>query len=116
MSFNSWYRFNKVDIKERVKSIADQMLETYQYNPDNIQGNYEKVTDLAKKIRDVIQTSGTVKRYKINVQCYLGEKKNQRVIIVAKGWWDSYLDNYVSYTYQGPNFYCSILVWGFYTD
>ena len=62
------------------------MLETYQYDPDNIQGNADKATQLAMKIRDVIQTSGTVKRYKINVQCYLGEKKNQRVVIVAKGW------------------------------
>ena len=52
----------------------------------------------------------------INVQVYLGEKKNQKVTIVAKGWWDSYLDNYVTYTYQGPNFYCSVIVWGFYTD
>ena len=52
------------------------------------------------KIRDVIQNSGKIKRYKINVQVYLGEKKNQRVTIVAKGWWDSYLYNYVTYNYQ----------------
>ena len=105
-----------MDIKERVKSIADQMFETFQYIPDNVQGNAEKAQQLAIKIRDIILNLGTVKRYKINVQCYLGEKKNQRVTIVAKGWWDSYLDNYVTYTYQGPNFYCSIIVWGFYTD
>ena len=29
---------------------------------------------------------------------------------------NSYLDNYVTYTYQGPNFYCTVIVWGFYTD
>ena len=71
---------------------------------------------MAAKIRDVIQNSGKIKRYKLNVQVYLGEKKNQKVTIVAKGWWDSYLDNYVSYTYQGTNFYCTAIVWGFYTD
>ena len=68
------------------------------------------------KIRDVIQNSGTLKRYKINVQVYLGEKKNQGVTIVTKGWRDPYLDNYVTYTYQGPNFYCTTIVQGFYTD
>ena len=50
------------------------------------------------------------------MQVYLGEKKNQKVTIVAKGWWDSYLDNYVTYTFQGRNFYCAVIVWGFYTD
>ena len=113
--FNN-YRFNKVDVKERIKPIIDQAFETYKYFPENYQENGEKANSLAMKIRDVIQNSGKIKRYKINVQVYLGEKKNQRVTIVAKGWWDSYLDNYVTYTYQGPNFYCTVIVWGFYTD
>ena len=109
-------RFNKVDVKERIKPIIDQAFETYRYAPENYQENGEKANGLAMKIRDVIQNSGKVKRYKINVQVYLGEKKNQRVTIIAKGWWDSYLDNYVTYTYQGLNFYCTVIVWGFYTD
>ena len=105
-----------MDIKERIKPIIDQAFESYRYSADNYQENGEKANSLAAKIRDVIQNSGKVKRYKINVQVYLGEKKNQKVTIVAKGWWDSYLDNYVSYTFQGPNFYCTAIVWGFYTD
>ena len=110
------YRFNKVDVKEIIKPIIDQAFESYHYIPENYQENGEKTNSLAAKIRDVIQNSGKIKRYKINVQVYLGEKKNQKVTIVAKGWWDSYLDNYVSYTYQGTNFYCTAIVWGFYTD
>ena len=111
-----FYRFNKVDVKEIIKPIIDQAFESYHYIPENYQENGEKTNSLAAKIRDVIQNSGKIKRYKINVQVYLGEKKNQKVTIVAKGWWDSYLDNYVSYTFQGPNFYCAVIVWGFYTD
>ena len=110
------YRFNKVDVKEIIKPIIDQAFESYHYIPENYQENGEKTNSLAAKIRDVIQNSGKIKRYKINVQVYLGEKKNQKVSIVAKGWWDSYLDNYVTYTFQGPNFYCTVIVWGFYTD
>ena len=115
IKFNK-YRFNKVDVKERIKPIIDQAFESYHYVPENYQENGEKANALAAKIRDVIQNSGKVKRYKINVQVYLGEKKNQKVTIVAKGWWDSYLDNYVTYTFQGTNFYCTAIVWGFYTD
>ena len=105
-----------MDIKERIKPIIDQAFESYHYSAENYQENGEKANSLAAKIRDVIQNSGKIKRYKINVQVYLGEKKNQKVTIVAKGWWDSYLDNYVTYTFQGPNFYCTAIVWGFYTD
>ena len=111
-----YYRFNKIDVKERIKPIIDQAFESYNYLPENYQENGEKANSLAAKIRDVIQNSGKIRRYKLNVQVYLGEKKNQKVTIVAKGWWDSYLDNYVTYTYQGPNFYCTVIVWGFYTD
>ena len=99
-----------------MKPTIEQAFEGYHYVPENYQENGEKANSLAMKIRDVIHNSGKIKRYKINVQVYLGEKKNQRVTIVAKGWWDSYLDNYVTHTYQGPNFYCTVIVWGFYTD
>lgn len=55
-------------------------------------------------------------RYKLSVQAYLGEKKEQKVVISAKGFWDVYVDNYATYTHHGENFYCSVIVWGFYTD
>jgi hypothetical protein len=78
--------------------------------------NGEKAIQLAGKIRDVLQGSGKLKRYKINVQAYLGEKKDQKVSIFAKGYWDVYVDNYITYTFHAENYYCSIIVWGFYTD
>lgn len=55
-------------------------------------------------------------RYKISVQVYLGEKKDQKINILAKGYWDIYLDNYATYTYHGENYYCSMIAWGIYTD
>ena len=109
-------KFNTCDIKVQVKTITDKAFEYFTYNPEEVQANSEKANSLAIKIRDVIQKSGNVKRYKINVQCFLGEKKNQRVTVVAKGWWDTYLDNYVTYTFHAENYYCTVIVWGFYTD
>lgn len=55
-------------------------------------------------------------RYKLNTQVFLGEKKEQKIIITAKGYWDNYVDNYATFTHQGDCFYCTVLVMGFYTD
>ena len=99
-----------------MKTLTEKAFEDFQYNPEEQQTNSEKATAVASKIREVIQKSGNVKRYKINVQCFLGEKKNQKVTIVARGWWDTYVDNYVTYTYQTDNYYCTVIVWGMYTD
>ena len=112
----STYRFNKVDISEKIKSVTEQAFEGFIYIPEDVQGNGEKANALAVKIRDLIQKSGTLRRYKLNVQVFLGEKKNQRTTIVAKGWWDNYLDNYATFTFQGGNYFCTVIVWGFYTD
>ena len=109
-------RFNASDILEKVKTMLEEGLKNYNYNPQDIGGNAQMANSLAMKVRNVIQKSGAMKRYKLNVQIYLGEKKNQKVIILAKGWWDDYVDNYVTYTYQGDYFYCTCIVWGFYTD
>lgn len=55
-------------------------------------------------------------RYKTSVQVFLGEKKEQKIMITAKGYWDNYLDNYATYTHHGDGFYCTVFVMGFYTD
>ena len=89
-------------------------LENFTYNPEESEINYQKVNQLCAKIRDAVQT-GTF-RYKICVQAFLGERKNQKVDIVAKGWWDSYVDNYCNDTFMGENFYCTVIVWGMYVD
>ena len=109
-------RFNASDILEKVKTMLEEGLKNYNYNPQDIGGNAQMANSLAMKVRNVIQKSGAMKRYKLNVQIYLGEKRNQKVIILAKGWWDDYVDNDVTYTYQGDYFYCTCIVWGFYTD
>lgn len=47
---------------------------------------------------------------------FIKQKKNQRVTIATKWWWDSCLDGYVTYTYQGIIFYYTVIFLGFYTD
>ncbi len=72
---------------------------------------------LSEKIRDDLTNfKHRHPRYKFNVQVYLGEKKGQKVNIIAKGLWDPYVDNYATYTLQRDFFYCSVIVWGIYHD
>jgi hypothetical protein len=35
---------------------------------------------------------------------------------MSKGYWDIYVDNYVTYTFSGNGFFCTVVVYGFYTD
>ena len=70
---------------------------------------------LSKIVRDKLKESD-MRRYKLIVKVYLGEKKDQKVIIMAKGYWDVYVDNYITYTYNRNGFYCTTVVYGFYTD
>ena len=109
-------RFNASDLKEKVKTILEGKLKDFNYNPQDFGGNAQFSNGLAAEVRNIIQKGGTMKRYKLNVQIFLGEKRNQRVTIVGKAWWDDYVDNYISYTYPGEYFYCTCIVWGFYTD
>ena len=70
---------------------------------------------LSKLVRDRLKELN-MERYKLVVKVYLGERKDQKVIIMAKGYWDVYVDNYITYTFNGGHYYCTVVVYGFYTD
>ena len=57
-------RFNASDILEKVKTMLEEGLKTYNYNPQDIGGNAQMANSLAMKVRNVIQKSGSMKRYK----------------------------------------------------
>ena len=71
---------------------------------------------LAKKVRDTLRDNNKMPRYKISVQVFLGENREQKLIISAKGLWDNYVDNYATYTHRGEGYYCNVFVMGLYTD
>lgn len=96
-------------IKNRTEAFFNE-------NPYNVENGDILSQLLATRVRDMLRDSNTMPRYKLAVQVYLGEKKDQKVSIIAKGYWDTYVDNYVTYTYTGDSFYCTVIAWGFYTD
>ena len=103
-------------MKDTIKNITETFFSDFLYLAEEYEQNGVTAVKLARKIRDVLRDSSRMPRYKISVQTYLGEKRDQKVALVAKGFWDNYLDNYATYNYCGDNFYCSVIAWGFYTD
>ena len=103
-------------MNENIQRVSENFFCDFIYYPENVEANGASAVFLAKKIRDIIRESNKTTRYKMSVQCYIGEKKDQKVVILAKGFWDNYLDNYTTYTYNGDNFYSTVIVWGIYTD
>lgn len=105
-------RFNTYTVKKLVSEYLDSYFANNTYEPES--GEYMAV-QISKGIRDKLSKE-EFRRYKIIVKTFLGEKKDQKVIIMAKGYWDVYVDNYVAYTYHGNFIYCTVVVYGFYTD
>jgi len=85
-------------------------------NPYNVENADLLSAALAKKIRDILRDMNKFVRYKFSVQVFLGENREQKVLITAKGYWDNYVDNYATYTHYGEGYYCTVFVMGLYTD
>lgn len=110
----SWEKkFNVNRIKEVLKNQATEYFRDRSYVPED---GLLQAQELSLKIRDYIRDRVPLSRYKISVQVFIGEKKEQKVSVLAKGYWDIYVDNYSFYTYETDSFYCSMIVFGFYTD
>ena len=105
-------RFSPSKITKIIESITDDYLRENKYTSEY---GTQMSLELSKKIRDKMKDKLST-RYKTSVQVFLGEKKMQKVTVLAKGFWDSYVDNYAIYNWQDDESYCTVIVFGFYTD
>lgn len=112
-------KFNVCEITTEMKSIIRGYFEKNKYSPEDAT---EMSQELSRLIRDGIINSARERdklrmpRHKIIVQVLMGQKKEQKISILSKGYWDTYVDNYAKYTYEEDDFYCTAVVLGFYTD
>lgn len=115
----SWKkRFNVDEVTKEIKNVTKNYFDSNRYSVED--ASYMS-QELSRIVRDaVINTRDKDKlrmpRHKIIVQVFMGQKKKQKMTILAKGYWDSYVDNYATYTYEEEDFYCTVVVLGFYTD
>ena len=111
-------KFNVVDITKDIENITkNYFMKNPVYSPED---GTSMSQEISKLVRDGIMYSKGEKlkmpRYKTSCQVFLGQRKDQKISVIAKGYWDTYVDNYATYTYLGNGFYCTVLVLGFYTD
>ena len=57
-------RFNPSDIKEKIKTRLEIKLKDFNYNPQEFGWNAQFSNSLAMDVRNIIQKSGSMKRYK----------------------------------------------------
>ena len=51
-------------------------------------------------------------RYKIIVQCTVGENKRQGVLITSRCLWEPSCDNYMSYSFKNDQVWVNVMVFG----
>jgi len=111
-------KFNAVTVRLEMRRIIKAYFEKNRFNTED---STDMAQELSRNIRDgLLYTKDRDKlnmpRHKLIVQVFLGQRKEQKVNVLAKGYWDSYVDNYAMYTYEEEEFYCTALVLGFYAD
>lgn len=99
-----------VDVRSVVRNILETKLEGVEYKPDEIQGLSK---DVADKIRDGVRALD-FERYKIIVNCVIGEQRGEGVRMGCKMFWDSDTDNYVEEVYVNKHLFAVVTVYGLY--
>jgi len=104
-------RFNSYLVKKLTEDIVEEFFAS---NPYQVNNGDILAQALARKLRDSLIKSDS--RYKLAVNVYLGERKDQKVVLLCKNFWDTWVDNYVTYNHFGDKYFCSIIISAFYLD
>lgn len=104
-------KFKPAIVKEIVREILDQRLgNNLEYNPDTMHNMHK---ELCEHIRSEV-CKKDFERYKIIVNCIIGEQRGEGVRVGCKCFWDSDTDNYVEETYINKNLFAVVTVFGLY--
>lgn len=104
------HRFRPAEIKPIVRSILTNRLEEQQYKTDEIQSISKEIADT---IRDKIR-SLDLDRYKILVNCMIGEQRGEGLRAGCKMFWDSDTDDYLEEVYMNNDLFAVVTVFGVY--
>ena len=109
-------KFYPSKVKKELRRILEEKLkdEVYDHNTAPI-----LTEELTRSIRERIKNGiddYKMPRFKFVVQVVFGELKGQGVRVASKCLWNLQFDNSASYTYNKNGFYCTAMVFGFYTE
>ncbi|GAB4823417.1 hypothetical protein N2152v2_010463 [Parachlorella kessleri] len=105
-------KFNTYPIQQIMKTMLAERLKGLSYDPVKAS---QLVKQLADDIREKVKGLG-YERYKLVVQCELGEKKGQAVNIVSRCLWDTNTDGFASETFETETLFCNCQVYALYFE
>jgi hypothetical protein len=103
-------KFKPHEVKAEVRKILVQKLEGQEYNPDNIQNISKEIAD---SVRDRVR-SMEYDRYKLVVNCVIGEQRGEGLRLGCRCFWDSDSDNYAEEVFTNKQLFAVVTVFGLY--
>lgn len=103
-------KFRPGRVKEIIKEILHQKLDSITNQPENIQNQCKEISEIIKqKLKEL-----NLPRYKYAVQVFIGEQKGQGVRVSNKCYWDYETDHCASETYNNDHIFCLATAYGVY--
>ena len=103
-------KFKPAEVKREARKILEAKLEGQEYTTDNMQQFSREIAD---QIRDKVRLLD-YERYKIIVNCVIGEQRGEGVRMGCKCFWDSDTDNFVEEVYVSKHLFAVVTVFGLY--
>jgi hypothetical protein len=103
-------KFKPADVKKEIRKVLELKLENQEYTTDAIQ---QTSRDIADMVREKVRALD-YERYKIIVNCVIGEQRGEGVRMGCKMFWDSDTDNYVEDVYVNKHLFAVVTVYGLY--
>eukprot|EP00658_Telonema_sp_P-2_P078729 TRINITY_DN7444_c0_g1_i1.p1 TRINITY_DN7444_c0_g1~~TRINITY_DN7444_c0_g1_i1.p1 ORF type:complete len:127 (-),score=23.85 TRINITY_DN7444_c0_g1_i1:254-634(-) len=103
-------KFKPALVKPIIKQTLEQRLSNQEYRPDDIQNLSKEIAD---NIRDKVRGLD-FERYKILVNCVVGEQRGEGVRVGSNMFWDSDTDSYAEETFTNKHLFAVVAVYGLY--
>ena len=105
-------KLHRATIARAIRDVAEPRLQSFTYSAKK-SAMLSKL--LSEDVKDKLKALG-LERYKIVCLITIGEKKSQGVHVVSRCSWDANHDDHVTYNWQNAQIFCTITVYGLYSE
>merc|ERR1712002_33672 len=103
-------KFKKALVKKIISSVVAEQLNGESYNEENVGMWTQNISNSIKEKTKELE----FERYKIIVQCLIGEQRGEGAKMACRCFWDSDADNYAQEVFISPTLFCVTAVFGVY--
>mmetsp|Transcript_11575 Transcript_11575/g.26395 ORF Transcript_11575/g.26395 Transcript_11575/m.26395 type:complete len:128 (-) Transcript_11575:378-761(-) len=105
-------KFLPSKVTQTMERVMNEYFKDKEYAPEDARG---WTLDICNDIKAAVKELN-IPRYKIIVQCVIGEQASQGIRVASKQLWDVTADNWASYTYQNQSLFAVGMVFGCYYE